>query len=198
MKHSALPLTIEIEVRKFEQLYQEHLNPIYRYVYSHMRNREAAEDLTSQIFLKALRSLDLKQSAHSGSAWLFRVAHTTVADYWRAYYRRATTHSLEALVETGWEGPIDADLSPVSTRAAERVEDILQALPERDREVLTCRFLLKLSIRETALSMGVTEANVKVMQYRALKRAATLVESAAPPKSSNASPHPRCPLPTPG
>ncbi len=189
MKHSALPMTLGAEVQQFEQLYQENLNRIYRFVYSHVRNREAAEDLTSQIFLKALRSLDLKQSAHSGSAWLFRVAHTTVADYWRAYYRRATTHSLEALVETGWEGPIDADLSPVSTRAAERVEDILQALPERDREVLTCRFLLQLSVRQTALSIGVTEANVKVMQYRALRRAATLIESAAQPKSSNASPH---------
>lgn len=198
MKHSALPLTIQIEVRKFEQLYQEHLNPIYRYVYSHMRNREAAEDLTSQIFLKAVRSLDLEQSVPSSTAWLFLVARTTMADYWRAHYRRAATHSLEALVEAGWEGPSDADPLLVTSRAAERVEDILHSLPERDREVLTCRFLLKFSVRETALSMGVTEANVKVMQYRALRRAATLVESAAPPKSSNASPHLRCPLPTPG
>jgi RNA polymerase sigma-70 factor (ECF subfamily) len=62
----------------------------------------------------------------------------------------------------------------VESRAAERVEDILQALPERDREVLTCRFLLHLSVRQTALSMGVTETNVKVMQYRALRRAANL------------------------
>jgi RNA polymerase sigma-70 factor, ECF subfamily len=182
-------MTMRAEVQKFELFYQENLDGIYRFVYSHVRNREAAEDLTSQIFLKALWSLDLKQGAHSGSAWLFRVAHTTVADYWRAYNRRATTQSLETLVETGWEGPIDANLSPVSTKATERVEDILQALPERDREVLTCRFLLHLSVRQTAHSMGVTEANVKVMQYRALRRAATLVESAAQPKSSNASPH---------
>jgi RNA polymerase sigma-70 factor, ECF subfamily len=42
------------------------------------------------------------------------------------------------------------------------------------QEVLTCRFLLHLSARQTALSMGVTETNVKVMQYRALRRAANL------------------------
>lgn len=198
MRNSALPITSRAAVQQFEQLYQEHLNRIYRFVYSHVRNREAAEDLTSQIFLKALLSLDLKQGAHSGSAWLFRVAQTTVADYWRAYNRRATTQSLETLVETGWEGPIDADLSPVSTRATERVEDILQALPERDREVLACRFLLHLSVQQTAHSMGVTETNVKVMQYRALRRAATLVECAVRPKNSNASPHSGCPLPGPG
>jgi RNA polymerase sigma-70 factor, ECF subfamily len=176
--------TIEAEVQQFEQLYQEHLDRIYRFVYSHVRNREAAEDLTSQIFLKAMRTLNLEQNALSGSAWLFRVAHTTVADYWRAHYRRVATHSLEELVEAGWEGPSDADPPLVGSEAAERVEDILQALPKRDREVLTCRFLLHLSVRETALSMGVTGTNVKVMQYRALRRAATLVESAAQPKRS--------------
>ncbi len=51
---------------------------------------------------------------------------------------------------------------------------ILQALPEHYREVLTCRFLLNLSIRDTAQKMGLTEANVKVLQFRALKRAADL------------------------
>ena len=67
-----------VGVQQFEQLYQENLNPIYRYVYGHVKNREAAEDLTSQIFLKAVRSLDLEQRAHNGSAWLFRVARTTM------------------------------------------------------------------------------------------------------------------------
>ncbi len=189
MRNSTFPITSEAEVQQFEQLYQENLNPIYRYVYGHVRNREVAEDLTSQIFLKAVRSLDLEQSVHSGSAWLFRVAHTTMADYWRAHYRQAATYSLEALVEAGWEGPRDAGSPLVGSEAAERVEGILQVLPQRDRQVLTYRFLLHLSVRETALSMGVTEINVKVRQYRALRRAATLVESAAQPKRSNASPH---------
>jgi RNA polymerase sigma-70 factor (ECF subfamily) len=174
MRSSAVHTTTETEQRKYEIFSQENLDRIYRFVYSHVRNREAAEDLTSQIFLKAMRSLDVEQSAHSRQAWLFRVAHTTVADYWRAHYRRVATHSLEELVEAGWEVPSDADPSLVGSRAAERVEDILQALPERDREVLTCRFLLHLSVRQTALSMGVTETNVKVMQYRALRRAANL------------------------
>ena len=172
MRNSALPMTLEAEVQQFEQLYQAHLDPIYRFVYSQVRNREAAEDLTSQIFLKAVRSLNLERSALSSTAWLFRVARTTIADYWRAYYRRAATYSLEALAEAGWEGTSDADPSLVKSSVADRVEDILQSLPERDREVLTCRFLLNLSVRQTAVSMGVTETNVKVMQYRALRRAA--------------------------
>jgi len=58
--------------------------------------------------------------------------------------------------------------------AAEQLQRILQQLPERDREVLTCRFLLKLSVNETAQRMGVSEANVKTLQFRALRRAADL------------------------
>jgi RNA polymerase sigma-70 factor, ECF subfamily len=167
--------TIEAEVQQFEQMYQEHLDRIYRFVYSHVRNREAAEDLTSQIFLKAMRSLDLEQSAHSGTAWLFRVARTTMADYWRAHYRRATTYSLEELLEAGLEGSVAEEGSTLSSNASvDRVQGILQLLPARYREVLTCRFLLHLSVRETAFSMGLTETNVKVMQFRALKRAADL------------------------
>jgi RNA polymerase sigma-70 factor, ECF subfamily len=98
-----------------------------------------------------------------------------MADYWRAHYRRAAAHSLEAFVEAGWEDLMVGEGSILSASAtAERVQAILQSLPARYCEVLTYRFLLGLSVRGTALSMGVTEINVKVMQFRALKRAADL------------------------
>jgi len=61
----------------------------------------------------------------------------------------------------------------------DHVQRLLQALPERDREVLTYRFLLGLSVRETAVRMGLTEGNVKTLQFRALKHAADLEDSAS-------------------
>jgi RNA polymerase sigma-70 factor (ECF subfamily) len=168
--------TITGEETQNGELYsQEHLHLIYRYVYSYVRNQQEAEDLTSQIFLKAVRFLDLERSTHQYRAWLFRVARTTIADYWRAHYRRVATQSLETLVEAGWEGPAaEEGVTLASSSAEDRVQGILQSLPVRYSEVLTYRFLLDLSIRETALSMGLTEANVKVIQFRALKRAAEL------------------------
>ncbi len=159
------------DVQELQDFYRENLGPIYRYVYSKVRNREVAEDLTSQIFLKAVRDLDLNREAYSTKTWLFQVARTTIADYWRGHYR-ITTKSLEDLLEAGWEGPAEEESSMMSRTAAVHVQEILQELPERYREVLTCRFLLNLSIRDTAVKMGLTEMNVRVMQYRALKRAA--------------------------
>jgi RNA polymerase sigma-70 factor (ECF subfamily) len=97
----------------------------------------------------------------------------TVADYWRAWYGLPTS-SLEALLTTGWEGLAEDESLWPDSEPAERVAHILQALTERYREVLTCRFLLALSIRDTARKMGLTEQNVKVLQFRALKHAAAL------------------------
>jgi len=161
------------DVQEFQTFYQENLSLIYRFVYSKVGNREEAEDLTSQIFIKAVRGVDHERGAQSTQKWLFQVARTTIADYWRTYYR-VSTSSLEELLEAGWEGPPEEERSVSNGRPTDRVQRLLQALPEHYREVLTCRFLLNLSIRETALKIGLTEANVKVLQFRALKRAADL------------------------
>src|SRR5438876_9415385 len=160
-------------VQEFQTFYQENLGLIYRYVYSKVGNREEAEDLTSQIFMKAVRGVDTERGPLSVQKWLFQVARTTIADYWRTHYR-VSTSSLEELLEAGWEGPAEAESITVNSRPAEHVQRILHALPEHYREVLTCRFLLNLSIRDTANRMCLTEANVKVLQFRALKRAADL------------------------
>ena len=153
-----------MDVQEFQQFYQEQAGPVYRFVYSKVGNREDAEDLTSHIFLKAVSGINQERSLQSMHKWLFLVARTTIADYWRAHYR-LPTNSLDALLETGWEGPAEEESIALSDRSLERVQRILSALPEHYREVLTCRFLLNLSIRETALRVGLTEANVKVLQH---------------------------------
>jgi RNA polymerase sigma-70 factor (ECF subfamily) len=162
-----------MNVQEFQTFYQEKVGLIYGYVYSNVGNREVAEDLTSEIFLKAIRSIDQERSPHSMHYWLYLIARTTIADYWRAHYR-APTSSLDELLEAGWEGPAEEEPDVMSSRPAELVQRLLQVLPEQYREVLTCRFLLDLSLKATALRMGVTVANVKVLQFRALKRAAAL------------------------
>ena len=89
-----------MDVQAFQAFYQENLGPIYRYVYHQVSNREEAEDLTSEIFLKAVSSIDRERSLRSMQYWLYLIARTTIADYWRAHYRRPT-RSLDALLEAG-------------------------------------------------------------------------------------------------
>jgi RNA polymerase sigma-70 factor, ECF subfamily len=162
-----------MNAQNFQTFYQENLNLVYRYVYSKVRNREEAEDVTSQIFVKAVRGARIERGAQSMQKWLFQVARTTIADYWRVHYRIPTS-SLEALLDLGWEGPAEEVHIETHNEHIEYVQRILSALPEQYREVLNCRFLLNLSIKDTASRLGLSEANVKVLQFRALKRAADL------------------------
>ena len=160
-----------IDAQSFRTLYQENLGVVYRFVYSKVGNREEAEDLTSQVFLKAVRGLDRERGSQSIQSWLYQVARTTIADYWRAFYKVRAT-SLESMLEQGWEEPAEERVEMASYRPEERVQRLLELLPPHYREVLTCRFLLNLSIKETAERMRLSEANVKVLQFRALKKAA--------------------------
>jgi len=164
---------LAVDAQGWEAFYREQLALIYRYVFRKVGNRQEAEDLTSSIFLKAVRLLRPEEGTELMSHWLMRVARTTIIDYWRAH-ARVTSSSLEALQEAGWEGPAQRDPVGLDGKPAERVQGLLQALPERERAVLTCRFLLGLSTRETSVRLGLTEGNVKAVQHRALKRAATL------------------------
>src|SRR5438270_7174695 len=131
----------QMDAGDFQTFYQENLGLIYRFVSSKVENHQEAEDLTSQVFLKVVRGLDLKRDPRSLRTWLFRVARTTIADYWRIQYR-GTTRSLDDLLDAGWEGPADEGAALEKGGSAALAQDILQALPERDREVLTSRFLL--------------------------------------------------------
>jgi RNA polymerase sigma-70 factor (ECF subfamily) len=166
---------------RLDELYRDHLTAVYRFIYSKVGNREEAEDLTSQVFVKAVRNLDEARSAESVLSWLFRVARTTIADHWRRVYR-LRVDSLDDLLDAGWQGPTTGGAEPVlDVRPEQRVQRLLQQLPPRYREVLTYRFLQGASVRETAQRMQLSEANVKVLQFRALRRAAELDRGCARP-----------------
>ena len=172
------------DANSLQTLYEQHLTAIYRFIYSKVGNREEAEDLTAQVFLKAVRGLDQTRDAVSAQSWLFQVARTTIADHWRAFYQ-LPARSLDDMLDAGWEGPLQGAPGSKPSSAGERVQALLARLPQRYRDVLTYRFLLNYSVRETAARMGLSEANVKVLQFRALKKASE-IEGNAP----SAVPHP--------
>jgi RNA polymerase sigma-70 factor (ECF subfamily) len=167
-------------VGPFERVYDEHVVPIYRFVYARVGNRPDAEDLTAQVFMRAVEQLDTSRDRGQITAWLYRVAQNAIADYWRAFYRLPVIGADH--VAPGWE-PIDDE--PMARRAtsdgdgvaAARVDAVLRRLPQNYRRVLELRFLQRMSVAETAREMGISHGNAKVLQYRALRKAALLGES---------------------
>ncbi len=163
--------------------FQENAAGIYRFVYAKVGNRATAEDLTSIVFLKAVRWLAVDRSGDSIRSWLYATARTTVADYWRE-------RALDAqLADDIAEGLLFCGTEPTEEkrRTRERARRILAALPDREREVLSLRFLQGLDARRIGSALGVTPGHARVLQFRALRRAASYLRpEAEPPGGSGA------------
>lgn len=152
-------------------LYHRYRDAIYQFVYYRVRNQPQAEDLTSEIFVRMLEGLD-RYEAQTGAfqGWLYGIARHVMADFWRCFYQMEQAPFEESYALSQNNRPHSArDLS--QWRQA-----LLAALPTNYRRVLELRILQGYSVAETAQVMGISENYVKVLQYRALKKAAKLVK----------------------
>ena len=151
-------------------LYRRHVAAIYRFVLAQVRSEPEAEDLTSDTFARMLRGLDGFRGEASFRNWLYQIARNVVRNHRRsARYRLDVplTPTLSAL-----DLPGDEVGSEEGAAQAEDVLAVLQALPPRYRQVLELRFLAGRSLEDVAVQMGITVANAKVLQHRALRKAA--------------------------
>ena len=162
-----------------EGLYRAHVRGLYAFVYARVGNREAAEDITADVFVKALTHLDLARAEHSIVAWLYRVARNAVTDYWRQGHGRAMV-ALEDAPAARTQPPAVLDVARQTDTAAQ-ARALLDRLPENYRTVLSYRLLDGASVAETARLMNLGEGNVKVLQHRALRWARQLREDSDGP-----------------
>lgn len=148
----------------WEAVYQDNASWVYRTLFARVGNRADAEDLTTEVFLAALRPLRLTASVGEVRAYLRATARTVLAAHWRETMGREIT-SIEDV-----EQPPDSE-EAIST-APQRVAQVLDNLPDRYRQILEVRFLQGNSIKESAAQLGISVANAKVLQHRALRLAA--------------------------
>ena len=169
----------------WDAIYTDNVGRIYRLLFAKVGNRPDAEDLTSQVFLAALGPLRTTASVGEVRSYLLSTARTVLAAHWR----RTLGHQVTVIDPAGIDladfadphgarpGGESADGYDHQTRehsSEDRAQHILAALPDRQREILTLRFLQGCSVKEAAAKLGVTVANAKVLQHRALRRAAGL------------------------
>lgn len=151
----------------FAPLYARYVRPIYRFCYRRLGSHEAAEDATSQTFLKALAAIDRFEDRRDGSfrSWLLTIADRIVTD---AYRRRRPQADIDAANEMidGALGP--EDLAVVGVERI-RVQALLEALPTDQRRVVALR-LAGLTGPEIAHVLGRHPAAVKSTQFRAYTR----------------------------
>jgi RNA polymerase sigma-70 factor (ECF subfamily) len=152
----------KLDAHALAQIHDLYYPQIYWYALIRTNDKQEAEDIASEVFLRLLNALHSNKSPqHSLKGWLFGVASHLVADHFR---RRPSL-------------PIEESLPGSSSPAAEveerlRLSEVLeamQALTEDQREVLALRFGNSLSIEETAHIMKKTVTAVKALQFRAVE-----------------------------
>jgi RNA polymerase sigma-70 factor (ECF subfamily) len=148
-------------------LYEKYYARVARYCYTRVGDRDLAEDMASDVFLRAVESLGrIEQRDGPPQAWLFRVAHNLVIDHYRKSARRQSV-------------PIDGVMVlPASSNTAAEVEQSLtmetvyaamESLHPAQQEVVSLRFMGGLSSEETGGIMGRTNGAVRELQRTAIK-----------------------------
>lgn len=154
----------------WEAVYRDNVTWVYALMAGKVGNRPDAEDLTAEVFTAALKPLRISATVPEVRAYLKATARTVLASYWRTRMgREITTIDDNDL-------PEDLPESTDDTRAEKQVREVLDQLPDRYRRILELRFLQSLSVREAAADLGVSVANAKVLQHRAIQMAAQLSE----------------------
>jgi len=149
----------------FGQLYESYFDKIYRYIVFRIGSRAEAEDMTQQVFLKALESgSSFKWRGIPVSAWLFRIAHNQVVDYMRKKTKYSTV-SLEPSLAGSGDNPQQAAEQKMET---EQLLLALNELTQAQREVISLRFTSELPVAEVARVMDKSLGAVKALQHSAI------------------------------
>lgn len=147
----------------FGQLYELHLDSIYRYIYYRVGNAAEAEDLTEQVFLKAWEHIGVYDDRGLPfAAWLYRMAHNLVIDYRRT--RKVAEPLSELLVEksAGPQETAELHMEMAAVAAA------LRQLSPDHQQIIILRFVQGCSHAQAAAIMGKSEGALRALQCRAL------------------------------
>jgi RNA polymerase sigma-70 factor (ECF subfamily) len=153
-------------------LYLRYKTNVFRYLFYQIGDSLAAEDLTSEVFIRMIKGLPSFQPRGSFQAWLYQIAHNLAIDYHRKEKANDRLPLLEDLVADGDNPPetVEHQLDNQNLQKA------LAQLNQAQREVLVLRFVLAMPIEQTAQAMKCSEDAVKGLQRRGLTALRQMLE----------------------
>ena len=143
---------------RFLELYDRHFHRVWAFAVSRASSRAEAEDVTSEVFRKALEHLPRYEWRGTPfAAWLFRIAANTL-----------TSRRLKTSRESG-DPPADVAQADGDVEQHAMLFQLVDRLPDAQRRVIELRFVEQRSVLEVAEALGKTEGAVKQLQHRALE-----------------------------
>ena len=155
------------DVAAFGEIYDTHVDSVYRYLLYRVREPSDAEDLTSEVFTRAFANIHrYRWQGKSFLAWLYTIARNAVTDRRR---RDRPTVELDNAYGLAAEGPTAHDRA-VLGEEVDALRGAVKYLTGEQQEVLVLRFIENMSSREVATILGKNEGAIRALQFRALGR----------------------------
>ncbi|HYE11955.1 MAG TPA: sigma-70 family RNA polymerase sigma factor [Patescibacteria group bacterium] len=163
-----------IDEKSIEEICSSTWEPLYRFIYYKVQNRQEAEDITQETYAKALahcQKNNIKIDKHIG--FLKTVSLNVLRDKWRKSKRQGKVIDIEAI------NPKEAAVEDSTEACAQKemLQDALKILKEEHRTVIELRIIKGYSVAETAEIMNKQEGNIRVLQYRALQNLAAILKN---------------------
>ena len=169
-------LAAQADRAAFATLYRRYLDRVYGYAFYQLGDHHDAEDVTERTFLAALRALpDFRDQGSTFRAWLFRIAHNTIANAHRSRARRRT----EPLPDDFQRAAPDADPAGQVALADElrEIRQVVAQMPDDRRQVILLRFVDDLSTNEIAQVLDRSPGAVRVLLHRSLRDLAARLDT---------------------
>ncbi len=158
----------------YEQMYEAYYQSVYAFVRSHIHQVEAAQDLTADVFLAAYRNWEkFDPQVGSIATWLYCITRNRLKNYYRSQRDQV---SLEELQEKGELELLDGKQVQRITELRDALARILEALPEKNRQIVVLRYFGGKSNQEIAEIMGMSHENTRVTLTRTLKKMQDLLK----------------------
>ncbi|MCB9791000.1 RNA polymerase sigma factor [Candidatus Nomurabacteria bacterium] len=173
---------IPIKTRKlFEHAYFGNQRRIYWYIFKKVNNRELAEDLTAEVFIKLTKNHEILQERDENGvrAWLYTVSRNLVIDYLRKKGRSKKRVSAdEELFDIFASDEPEYLEKEIFNEKVRDLKELVEQLNEVEKEIISLRFKDELNFNEIAKIIGKKEGAVKMILYRALERLREEIEPA--------------------
>ncbi|HEX6269196.1 MAG TPA: sigma-70 family RNA polymerase sigma factor [Anaerolineales bacterium] len=158
----------------FGQLYDAYMERIYRFIYFRVEDQQTAEDITSQVFLRAWNHLDRFRLGRTPYlAWLYTIAHNAVIDHYRT---RKVSTALEdvRLSQPDYAEAVENNIDFAVEMGS--IKSAMRTLTDDQQQVLTLKFIEGMSNDEIARHLGKREGAIRALQMRGLRALAKLLE----------------------
>jgi RNA polymerase sigma-70 factor (ECF subfamily) len=164
-EHELVRRAQEYDPVAFGEIYERYYNGVYKYIYYRVGDQALAEDLTMEVFVKAMEAIDgFTFRGVPFSAWLYRIASNLVIDHFRRQPAQPALSLEEKLVASVEQSVIVLE----SEFAHQALRRALSELTDDQQQVIVLKFVDGLSNHEVAQVLGKTEGAVKSLQHRAL------------------------------